>query len=167
MQKTDEELMFLYQGGEEEAFDELFFRYQKRLFSYLKMRLKSEEAEEVFQEVFRKMHEFRHRYDVSYPFAPWFFTLTRHVVIDFYRKNRKVEKTPFSEEVLIEQEKEKPMELDVDLSALSLENQKIISMRYFEGKEFSDMARELSLTEVNVRKKMSRAMQMLRKRWRS
>lgn len=166
MQKTDEELMFLYQSGEEEAFNELFFRYEKKLFGYLKMRLSQQEAEEVFQDVFRKVHEFRHRYDVSYPFAPWFFTLTRNVVIDFYRKNRKVEKTSFDETILIEEE-EKEHISELDLSSLSLENQKIISMRYFEGKEFSDMAQELNLTEVNVRKKISRAVQKLKKLWRS
>lgn len=162
MQKTDEELMILYQRGEKEAFNELFSRYEGKLFGYLRKRLSYEEASDVFQNVFRKVHEYRHRYDEGFPFAPWFFTIARNMLIDYYRKNKKIENIEFDEKYMESKQEEETFESEIDLEKLSPANREIISMRYFEGKEFLEMAQELNLSEVNVRKRVSRAIKKLK-----
>lgn len=162
MELTDEELMIRYQEGNAEAFDALYNRYEKKLYAFLGARVKSEDVAEVFQEVFRKVHEYRFQYDPRYPFAPWIFTVMRNQLTDFYRKHKKVELTEFDESYQGIKEEEKENDAEIDLSRLSPEHQHMINMRYFEGKEFQEMAKELNLTEVNVRKKMSRIMAKLR-----
>lgn len=159
---TDEELMIRYQEGDIEAFNALYQRYERRLYAFLGARVKNEDVAEVFQEVFRKVHQYRFQYDSRYPFAPWIFTVMRNQLIDFYRKNKKVELSEFDETHQTNLIDESETEIEIDLSRLSPEYQHMINMRYFEGKEFKQMAEELALTEVNVRKKLSRAIAKLR-----
>ena len=53
---ADEQLVSLYQEGNNSAFDTLLKRYQQRVFSYLLYSVKNQElAEDLFQDVFMKM----------------------------------------------------------------------------------------------------------------
>ncbi|MCB0349058.1 MAG: RNA polymerase sigma factor, partial [Bdellovibrionales bacterium] len=78
--------MKLYQNDNFTAFEELYGRYTSRVYSYLRKRLSSSEAiEDLYQKVFLKLHENRGKYDDKLLFAPWLFTITRNVLIDWYR----------------------------------------------------------------------------------
>jgi RNA polymerase sigma-70 factor (ECF subfamily) len=84
---TDEELMVAYQEGNDRAFSVLYNRHSGKLFGYLKNKLKdSHLAEDVFQATFLKLHRNRSRYDPSFPFLPWLFTVCKTVMIDQTRK---------------------------------------------------------------------------------
>lgn len=161
---TDEELMERYQEGDLSSFNELFVRYNKKVFSYVNKRVKGEDAFELYQEVFRKLHEYRMRYDSRYHFAPWFFTLIRNLLIDYYRKEKKVELLEFDETYMSPRDEE--IIGDIDLGVLDTSSQSLIAMRYFDNREFKDIALEMKITEVNVRKKISRAIKKLRESWR-
>ncbi len=54
---TDEELMIAYREGDLSAFQTLYQRHKRRLMGYLITKLKDQnEAEDVFQTVFVKLH---------------------------------------------------------------------------------------------------------------
>ena len=76
--KTDEELMEEYKKGGEAAFNEIYLRYKKRVYGYLMKRVKAEQSDDLFQQVFSRLHEKRYLFKEGDPFAPWFFTLIKN-----------------------------------------------------------------------------------------
>lgn len=67
---TDEELMVAYKEGDVSAFQTLYKRHKRRLMGYLITKLKNlDEAEDVFQSVFVKLHagRFKYKEDCAYP----------------------------------------------------------------------------------------------------
>jgi RNA polymerase sigma-70 factor (ECF subfamily) len=47
-------------------------------------------VEDVVQETLISVHKARHTYDSARPFAPWFYAIAAHRVIDVYRRERRV-----------------------------------------------------------------------------
>ena len=86
---TDSQLMERYALGEGKAFDELFRRYEGRLYAYFLRRTRSPDAaRELYQELFLRIHRFRARFDPSRGFESWFFTIASHVFVDHLRRSR-------------------------------------------------------------------------------
>lgn len=169
--QTDEQLMKMYQNGSMAAFEELYSRYTSRVYSYLRKRLADTDGvDDVYQKVFLKLHENREKYDSKYLFAPWLFTLTRHVLIDWYRlkKDTPVEKI----EVLVDMQEiqevvpEETYDASIKelLAELPDKYKEMIELRYVEDLEFSEIAERLKLKESNVRKIVSRGVLKLRQR---
>ncbi|MDH5752558.1 MAG: RNA polymerase sigma factor, partial [Deltaproteobacteria bacterium] len=73
--------MSAYQAGDMDSFRELYEAHKGRVMGYLHSRLNDQdEAEDVFQQVFLKLHRYRHRYRSEVPFLPWLFTITRNAM---------------------------------------------------------------------------------------
>ena len=160
---TDETLMQNYQLVEFDAFNQLYQRHHRRVFGFLRQRgLSREEAEEVFQNTFIKIHQKRLRYDVSYPFQAWLFTITRSALIDFIRKKQQIHKiaqhqnSNQAESVLTD---ELP---HLALDTLSEQEQTIIKERYFQEKSYEEIAESLGLSAENIRQKLSRSLKKLK-----
>jgi RNA polymerase sigma-70 factor (ECF subfamily) len=89
MEVSDEELMVLYQQGEEKAFQTLYERYSGKLYGYIKKKVFNlEEAQDILQQSFLRLHKSRHSYDPKYPFSAWLFTICRNLEIDYFRKHK-------------------------------------------------------------------------------
>ena len=83
----DEELMRRYADGDAGAFDELFRRYEPRAFSFFFRRTHSRErAQDLYQELFLRVHRARDSYDPARRFAPWFFQIAHRLLIDDQRR---------------------------------------------------------------------------------
>jgi len=167
---TDEELMVSYRQGSYDAFSLLYKRHQGRVMGYLVTKVNNlDEAEDIFQEVFSKLHKSRNKYCDDFPFLPWFFTLIKHVLIDYMRKDkRKNSQTILSQETVDRAMDERTGEWDVfeavsEIHSLSEAQQQIIAMRFDEGLTFTEIADSLGISQVNARKIISRAMAKLRK----
>src|SRR5687768_16813060 len=88
--KTDEQLMQAYLSGDYLAYECLYQRHAAKVLGFLKKRLSSlAEAEEVFQEVFIKLHQVRHQYDAKYAFSQWLFVIARTSLLDHFRKSKR------------------------------------------------------------------------------
>lgn len=86
---SDECLMEFYQKGDEEAFRELFRRHKKGVYNYIyRYTNSSEESEEIFQDVFIKLHRASPNYIPTAKFTTWLFTIVRNLCIDSHRKRR-------------------------------------------------------------------------------
>jgi len=81
MQRSDETLMARYADGDARAFGELFRRYEPRAYaSFLKRTASPERAQDLYQELFLRIHRARDRYDAERPFAPWLFQIAQSTV---------------------------------------------------------------------------------------
>ncbi len=82
---SDEELMRMIQDDKMEAFEELYERFRKPLFSYLTQQVKKDQAEEILQDVFIKILENRMSFRFESKVSTWLWTVTRNKVIDHWR----------------------------------------------------------------------------------
>lgn len=85
---TDEELAMDYVNGNNRAFDELLFRHQSKLFSYILFVVRDREiADDLFQETFvkviTKLQE--GKYSPSGKFSAWMMCIAHNVIMDLYR----------------------------------------------------------------------------------
>ena len=85
----DEELMQFVCTGEEQAFDELYQRYGKRLFVYFFRMLGYNRslAEDAVQDLFLKIAERPELFDRSRSFKTWVFCVASNACKNMYRHN--------------------------------------------------------------------------------
>lgn len=73
--------------GDRSAFCELVQQYRKQVYSYLiRCGVPAGERDDLFQEVFLKIHRAAHTYQKSKPFEPWFYRIVCNTVRSFFRK---------------------------------------------------------------------------------
>jgi RNA polymerase sigma-70 factor (ECF subfamily) len=165
-EQSDEELMALYQEGSEEAFKALYSRHSGKILGYLISRTQSEqEATDLFQEVFVKIHKSKHLYNKSLPVLPWIFSVTHSVLVDGRRKAiRRSETFGFDFDELAAYEKEDSGVAAVIPLIQDLPTQQRIAlqMRYVEEKTFEEIAERLKTSPVNVRQIVSRSVKHLK-----
>ena len=77
-------------GGDDEAFRELVERYQQPLYWVARdILLDGEEARDVVQETFIRVHGALDRFDRSRDLMNWMFRIARNLAIDHYRRRRR------------------------------------------------------------------------------
>lgn len=164
---TDEQLMKLYQSGDEEAFKTLYDRHSSKVFGFLKSRIRNDQkVSEIYQEVFIKVHKSKNLYNDTLPLLPWIFTITRTVMIDELRKEKNV--TFVSAENLdsipaIEIEQPENFFEAAEKLALLPKTQKVaIEMRYLNDQTFEQIAERLKVSPTNARQIISRGVKRLR-----
>lgn len=89
-QRTDDELMSLFGGGSNEAFETLVLRYKNALYQYIKsMVLDQSAAEDLFQEVFIALFQSADKYQAQGKFKAWLFLMARNKVLNYFRAQNK------------------------------------------------------------------------------
>lgn len=87
MEASDEELMLSYRSGEASAFDRLYARHKGPLYRFMLRSLKDRAvAEELYQEVWMRAIEARHRYEPQAKFSTWLYTIAHNRMVDHWRK---------------------------------------------------------------------------------
>jgi RNA polymerase sigma-70 factor (ECF subfamily) len=158
-----------YANGDDEAFDELFRRYEPQAYAFFLRRTRSpERARDLYQELFLRIHRARHRYDPARPFTPWFFQIAHHLLVDDCRRAHRSHELaledrelpagqPGSEEALGDRE-----HLAEVLDALSPVERYVLVASKVDGIAYSDLAADLGKSADAVKKLASRAMQRVR-----
>src|SRR5579859_7356529 len=91
-------LMTRYQRADPAALDELVRRISPPLLRYFgASRVGWNDAEDLLQDCWIRIHRSRHTYRTSEPVMPWIYAIARHTRLDAYRKRRRLE----SREVLV------------------------------------------------------------------
>lgn len=151
--------MVAYQLGEAEAFEILYDRYAPRVMGFLRARVKGD-AQDIFQATFLKLHRTRSRYDPSFPFLPWLFTICRSEMLDALKKRHR------AEEKLVDNVPEFPQmhtELpEVSLAPLPAAQRAAVDLRYGSDLSFDEIAARLDTSPANARQLVSRALRLLR-----
>lgn len=165
---TDELLMARYADGDALAFDELFRRYEGRAYAFFFERTRSRElTQDLYQEVFLRVHRSRDRFDASRPFAPWFFQIAHRLVIDERRRAFWSREVPGETEgLLVEHRTSEAQAADREqagqlLEALSPEERYVVLSARIEGLGYAELAARLGRSAAAVRQLASRATRRL------
>lgn len=158
---SDEELMRRLKEGDQLALGMIYERHSEKVWSYISKRLPKEAAEDLFQDCFVKLIEKRGSWK-NQPFLLWLYVVLRNLVTDFHRSN-KVEKKYL-------EKMSTPGEPIVDgkdfqelVANLSPETSKLLTEFFKEGWSYKELASRYELSEESIRKRMSRAMALLKK----
>jgi len=163
--ESDEILMAKYQLGSEQAFQALYTRHSSKIFGYLKAKVRSDEiAADLFQEVFVKVHRSKNLYSNSLPLLPWLFSITRSVLIDGFRKKKRIGEVYGLDLDQLSPEKNEEISFDLVPAMSSLPEQQRLAthMRYMDEKTFEEIARTLKTSPMNVRQIVSRSVRQLK-----
>jgi RNA polymerase sigma-70 factor (ECF subfamily) len=161
--------MARYADGDACAFDELFRRYEVRTYAFFLRRTGSpERAQDLYQELFLRIHRARDRYDAGRPFAPWLFQIAHRLLVDDQRRAHRSYEVPIGD-------REPPAEssgtedqvgdrelLGQTLAVLSREERYVLVSSKLEGVGYPELAAQLGKSVEAVRKLASRALQRLR-----
>lgn len=93
----DNELVQLYIDGNEEALSVLLLRHKRKIFSSIYVIIKDRAlAEDIFQDTFVKVIQNlkRNQYCEEGKFLPWVLRIARNLIIDHFRKNKKLPTVP-------------------------------------------------------------------------
>ncbi len=155
----DETLMQSYQKGDIAAFGELYRRYSPRVYGYLKTRLtRKEERDEVFQQIFLKLHRSKDGFSPKYKFVQWLFVIARTGLIDHFRKNQKA-KVDWPQ---IDPSPSEGLSENDWLKNLTLEQRNVVNWRIIDELSYEEIAQRLKKTTPTVRQILSRTIKKLR-----
>ena len=188
--------MVLYQRGEipqeqEEAFLELYQRHQGKILGYLIQKVRNRAlAEDVFQLIWLRLHQARLKYDPSFPFLPWLFTISRNIAFDILRQQTSALAHELPTENIEALEVPQAMASirgsadggssgegvsstgdsgdsgdSSDASAileLPQKHREPLELRYLKEQSFEQMARALKTSPSNARQRVSRALRFAR-----
>jgi RNA polymerase sigma-70 factor (ECF subfamily) len=165
----DEDLMGRYAYGDTAAFDELFRRYEPRAYNFFYRRTSSaERAQDLYQELFLRVHRSRAAYDPSFPFGPWFFQIARRLLIDDHRRAFRKHEVSGTEHERASSGRDSERSLgDLEeveqlLDELSAEERHVLISAKVEGTGYAELAKELGKSVDAVKKLASRALRRLR-----
>ena len=166
---TDSQLMERYALGDGRAFDELFRRYEGRSYAFFLRRTRSaDDARDLYQDLFLRIHRFRARFDPSQGFESWFFTIARHVYIDHLRRSRGIEEG-FGDWLAdpapncdAERQTIARSEAHRILAGLSPEQEAVLVAAKVGGLDYAEIAKELGKTVAAVKQVASRTIRRIR-----
>jgi RNA polymerase sigma-70 factor (ECF subfamily) len=82
-------LLVAHREGTDGAFAKLVEHYRRPVFGYLvHSGVPESDREDLFQDVFVKIHREAHRYDPTRPLHPWLFTVVANTVRSYLRKHK-------------------------------------------------------------------------------
>lgn len=85
--QSDEELACEAQAGSLVAFEELVYRYETRVFEFLRCRVRGvHDAQDLTQHVFVRAYRKIDKYNPRYRFAAWLFTIARRESVSHFRR---------------------------------------------------------------------------------
>jgi RNA polymerase sigma-70 factor (ECF subfamily) len=182
---TDREWMRSYLRDEKEGFDQIYARYSGAIYGYLGKRVQdSAERDDLYQRVWMKFHRSRVRWSDQYPLLQWLFVISRSVLLDHFRKEKR---SPAISEFRRSEGKERQSlldqipderpepgieserlaereELDRILleQGLSEDQVRVIEMHAIDEEDYESIARQTGKTSVTARKIFSRGIAKLK-----
>jgi RNA polymerase sigma-70 factor (ECF subfamily) len=99
MKNTDKSLIDAHCKGDPEAFGELVRRYGDSVLVYLiRMSGNREQAEDLFQETFKRVHEKAHTFRGP-KFKGWLFKIATHVALDGFRRRKRIKAVSLNQQL--------------------------------------------------------------------
>jgi RNA polymerase sigma-70 factor (ECF subfamily) len=168
---TDEELVKLYEKGNNKAFEVLLMRYKSKVYSYIFLVVRSRElTEDIFQETFIKAISTiqQGRYTESGKFLGWINRIAHNLIIDHFRREKNentqsadgvgydlINTTKLSEKSVEDIISNEQVLADVVrlIDFLPESQQTVIRMRFFEDLSFKEIAEK---TDVSINTALGR-----------
>ncbi|HEX2232682.1 MAG TPA: sigma-70 family RNA polymerase sigma factor, partial [Thermoleophilaceae bacterium] len=173
---TDSQLVWAVRDGEDEAFEELFRRYQSRVRKFVARRVGDPgRAEDLTQDVFISALRRMRATDSEIAFKPWLFEIARNATIDLHRRTSRAEEVPVEGLELVgsgppEAEvlaRERLAHLRGAFGELNETQRRGLVMRELEGRSYREIGERLQLTRPAVESVLFRARRRLAKEYRA
>ena len=172
--ENDAELIVRAQGGEVEAFGELYQRYLDQIYRYIRVRVTEDRvAEDLTEVVFLRSFETLGRYkERGRPFSAFLYQVARNLLVDHYRQqkeevpiedaNQMATSTPTVDEHVIQSERIR--EIGHALTSLPSDYQEVIRLRVILALSTAEVAAWMGRSEGAIRVLLHRALTALRRR---
>ncbi len=155
-------------AGDKGAFGAVYTQYFLPVFRYILRRVRdTKEAEDMAQTVFLKVYtspaafQNRERSPLAY-----FFTVARHLIIDQWRRNHRVEPMADDSEqedfASMQEKVETTMTIEQGLQTLPEDQRRVLAMKFLDGYETRAIAVKLNKSEETVRQIQCRGLRKLR-----
>lgn len=170
----DKELIILLSSSNDEnAFQELYIRYKDKIWSYCFSFLKSEEeTDDLVQEVFIHLWEFRKFINPELSFSSFIYTMTRNRVFNFFRDadvvlqvKKALSQKISTEENNIEAElifSEYQQILTKAIELLPPQKKKIFNMSRLESMSHKEIALKLGISVNTVQEHISGSLRFIK-----
>ena len=167
---SDQELIRLFISGNHNSLETLINRHERKLFSYILLIVKDKHlAEDVFQDTFIKIINTLRAgaYNEEGKFLPWAMRIAHNLIIDFFRKSKRMPFRENSEEydlfdtlkvydetiedkIIIAQIHDDVKKL---IEHLPAEQMEVLKMRHYEEMSFKEIAQQ---TDVSINTALGR-----------
>lgn len=181
---SDQQLVWLYQNGNEGAFEMLLLRHKSRIYTAIYLIVKDRYvAEDLLQETFIKaINTIRgNRYNEEGKFLPWICRIAHNLAIDYFRKSKRhpeivlpegsrlFDSMEFSEESFesLQMAKDSKGRLRGFIKELPQEQKQVLIMRHYLQMSFQEIAERTNVSIntalgrmryalINLKKKMTK-----------
>jgi len=167
---SDQELIRSYLSGKDIAFEVLLERHKSKVFTHIYIKVKDRDlANDIFQDTFIKVVNTLKagKYNEEGKFLPWLMRIAHNLVIDHFRRSKKMPKvreneeySPFSvisndelgqdEEMIIQQINQDVQKL---VKMLPKEQREVVIMRHYNEMSFKEIA---EATDVSINTALGR-----------
>jgi len=184
--KEDLELVKRCQQGDEMAFSQLVGRYQRKVYTIaLGMVKNPDDAMDIAQEAFIKVHRYIGNFQGSSSFYTWLYRIIVNLSIDHLRRSRKHASAEFDERLHDRDDtkgvesvlstnlgnnpsrvlgrKELAAYIQLAIDELPPYHRAVIIMREVEGMSYSDMARAMKVSKGTIMSRLHHARQKLQR----
>ena len=161
-----------FSNGDAAAFDQIFDLFADKLFRYISLKIKTDDAEDILELTLLKAWENRDKYDSTKSnIQTWLFTIARNTIIDHYRSYKEIISEEegeinniASEDSPVKKAEQKLTQIAIEkaLSELSEIQREVITLRYMEDLSFKEIAQILNKNEGTIRVIQLRALSKLK-----
>jgi len=184
MALSETDLIFKAKSGNDSAFEELVFRYDKTVLGIaLRFTSDNDEAKDVYQEVFIRVYKGLKNFEMKSEFSTWLYRITTNVCLTHKSRSKKHLQTSINDQFesdedgtnkyeLIDEEAD-PAEymLNRDLGniinnaveSLSAKQRITFILKHYEGYKIREIAEMLNCKEGTIKKYLFDAVRNLRK----
>lgn len=163
-----EHLMALYQQADASGAAGLVDLLSPQLYRFFACGMGSiNDAEDMLQEVWLRIHRVRHTYRPGEPLLPWVYAIAHRVRIDNYRKRRRISSHEVGSDLLPEppapnDQRTDTAPFDELVAALPESQREVLVMLKVNGLSIDEIARATTSTPGAVKQKAHRAYERLR-----
>lgn len=158
------------QAGDETAYRDVLGRIARLLRAYLRRRMAGslDDVEDLVQECLLALHLQRASYDSTQPLSAWVYAISRHKLIDFWRRNRRYgalnDPIDDVDELLLAGEANEAtshMDLARLLAELPDAQRRAIELTKLEGLSVAEAAARIGMSEGAIRVQVHRGLKRL------
>jgi len=170
MGSSDEELVLAVRGGETDAFELLYERYEGRLFGYIIRLVKERDlAEDIFQDVFLTVLRDESFDPARGRFSAWVFRVARNRCLQLVRDRSNQARLLSAEDDSTPSHQPEDTRLDAfsvrtALAALTEDQQQVLILKQVGGLSYSEIATALGIAEGTAKSRLHGATRAFRKR---
>ncbi len=154
-----------FKKGDEQAFVELYERYNRRIFGYcIKMLNSREQAEDIFQEIFIRVARKRHHFKQG-NFAAWLFAIARNLCLNAIRDSNSHSSLEDIQDALQapgdSMYNENSELLQMAISELPTDLRETLVLRVYDGFSYNEISEITDTKLATVKVRLFRAKQKL------